>query len=81
MKFILHRKVQVKESPQEAPQPKPADPKARRCPVCRLPVDTSLFTTRGEWAEYKISGLCRDCQEGLYGPAFNETSSPRGPEK
>jgi hypothetical protein len=85
MNFKLFRKAKnVIPNPNpsiDTPKEPAKAPEGRRCPSCRQPVDTTKFKTRDEWAEYNMSGLCAGCQEALYGPAFCETSSPRGPEK
>jgi len=37
------------------------------CPTCGEKVDTSKFTSSLDWKEYNISGMCKECQNKVFG--------------
>ena len=37
------------------------------CPLCSQAVDGSLFVTELDKKEYKISGICKPCQDNVFG--------------
>lgn len=36
------------------------------CPLCKKPVDESKFRKEIDRKEYKISGMCQDCQDTIF---------------
>jgi hypothetical protein len=37
------------------------------CPMCKKNIDINLFTDELSKREYKISGLCQECQDIIFG--------------
>lgn len=53
----------------------------RVCPTCRVPMDEdeiAKLTTAKELEEFHVTGMCKSCQENIYGPAFGEKQAMRG---
>ena len=38
-----------------------------QCPFCKKPVDENSFKDQLSKREFKISGLCQKCQDGVFG--------------
>ena len=38
-----------------------------KCPFCHVQVDPSKFRNEITLREYKISGMCQECQDGFFG--------------
>lgn len=36
------------------------------CPICKKPVDITKFRDEISKKEYKISGMCQDCQDTTF---------------
>ena len=37
------------------------------CPFCSWPVDPTTFRDERSRREFEISGLCQNCQDGMFG--------------
>lgn len=56
----------------------------RRCPVCRTPItegEMKKMVIRAQMEEFKITGMCAQCQENIYGPAREEAGSEQSAKR
>jgi len=42
------------------------------CVTCHRAVDFSKFKTQVDHREFKISGMCKHCQDGVFSPYYED---------